>query len=420
MRLKFRFLLFLTLIVLAVPVYPQIPQDAIILTLKLQDSIYLDSTLALKVDSSLTAARNEIDTLKTIHAYPDYVPNQLLIKTTANWSRKWFEGKLLTGEKILDSLNQYYNLVKVDTPLFKNTYWFVLNFARSMKVPLLAGLYKNLPGIDYAEPNYYAGDGDNIEIINKDTVYNFVFSIGRGDCPAGCMYRHYWYVSVYQNNHAPKVMLEEELNNYTSEFIPRWNIPARYAMTMFKNAQAIFDSVENSPNWWVRRHAVKGIGLFFKYTYPWVGEDINNHWNELKHAIDSLKEQVLSVLNKALEDPDEDVRKSAEKALELVTGFEDKRPGAGDYYLSQNYPNPFNPSTTIQFRITKLQRVKIEIYDVTGRLIKELLNEEKNPGVYSVNWDGKDNAGNTVSSSVYFYRIKSGDFSEAKKMILLK
>jgi hypothetical protein len=91
-----------------------------------------------------------------------------------------------------------------------------------------------------------------------------------------------------------------------------------------------------------------------------------------------------------------------------------------NYKLSQNYPNPFNPSTTIEYEISKPENVKINIYDVTGRLLKEIVNEQRNTGKYSIVWNGKDSSGNTVASGNYFYQIISGDFVQAKKMILLK
>ncbi len=91
-----------------------------------------------------------------------------------------------------------------------------------------------------------------------------------------------------------------------------------------------------------------------------------------------------------------------------------------NFNLSQNFPNPFNPTTTIEFEISQPSNVKVNIYDVAGRMIKELINEQKNTGKYSVTWNGKDNYGNTVASGNYFYQIISGDYIQAKKMILLK
>jgi len=90
------------------------------------------------------------------------------------------------------------------------------------------------------------------------------------------------------------------------------------------------------------------------------------------------------------------------------------------FALSQNYPNPFNPSTVINFNLPRLSKVEIEVYNILGQTVRNLVNEEKPAGLYSVTWDGRDNSGKTVSSGIYFYKIKTDDFSSSKKMILLK
>ncbi|MFA6979154.1 MAG: T9SS type A sorting domain-containing protein [Ignavibacteriaceae bacterium] len=86
-----------------------------------------------------------------------------------------------------------------------------------------------------------------------------------------------------------------------------------------------------------------------------------------------------------------------------------------DYSLNQNYPNPFNPSTTIAYDIPKTSSVRISVYDILGKEIKLLLNAEKNPGHYAIIFDAKELAG-----GIYYYSIKAGEFSQSKKMILLK
>jgi hypothetical protein len=85
------------------------------------------------------------------------------------------------------------------------------------------------------------------------------------------------------------------------------------------------------------------------------------------------------------------------------------------YELSQNYPNPFNPITNIKYQIQKSGIVTLKIYDITGREIKTLVNEIKNPGSYIVTFNGTE-----FASGVYFYRIQSGDFVQVKKMVLIK
>ncbi len=85
------------------------------------------------------------------------------------------------------------------------------------------------------------------------------------------------------------------------------------------------------------------------------------------------------------------------------------------FALSQNYPNPFNPSTTIEYQIPVGSHVTLNIYNILGKLVGTLVNEYKNSGSYSVNF----NAGK-LSNGVYFYRLTAGNFSKTAKMICLK
>lgn len=92
-----------------------------------------------------------------------------------------------------------------------------------------------------------------------------------------------------------------------------------------------------------------------------------------------------------------------------------------EYILAQNYPNPFNLTTTIQYSIPHdKENVKIEIYDITGKKIKTLVDQEQNSGNYSIHWDGKNDHNVLVSSGVYIYQLKAGSFTNSKRMILLK
>jgi FlgD Ig-like domain len=89
--------------------------------------------------------------------------------------------------------------------------------------------------------------------------------------------------------------------------------------------------------------------------------------------------------------------------------------------LEQNYPNPFNPTTTIAFSIKQRSRVKIAVYNVAGERVRTLLDETRVAGSYTdVRWDGTDAAGSPVASGVYFYKLAAADFSQTRKMVLLK
>ncbi|HEX9974614.1 MAG TPA: FG-GAP-like repeat-containing protein [bacterium] len=91
-----------------------------------------------------------------------------------------------------------------------------------------------------------------------------------------------------------------------------------------------------------------------------------------------------------------------------------------NFTLSQNYPNPFNHFTTINFQVPKSARITIKIYDTLGKEVRTLVNAFYNAGNHNATWDGSDNFGDQVTSGVYFYYMKSIDFKEVKKALLLK
>ena len=84
-------------------------------------------------------------------------------------------------------------------------------------------------------------------------------------------------------------------------------------------------------------------------------------------------------------------------------------------FLSNNYPNPFNPTTKIEFAIPKNSYVTLKIYDNIGRDVSTLINELKSAGKYSIDFNG-----NNLASGVYYYKLTSDNFSDIKKMILVK
>ncbi len=99
---------------------------------------------------------------------------------------------------------------------------------------------------------------------------------------------------------------------------------------------------------------------------------------------------------------------------------EDEMSRINDFVLKQNYPNPFNASTTINFDISEDSNVKLAIFDVTGRLINELVNTDMNIGNHSVDWNGLDINGNNVGAGIYLYKLQTDKFTKTKKMILLR
>jgi flagellar hook assembly protein FlgD len=92
-----------------------------------------------------------------------------------------------------------------------------------------------------------------------------------------------------------------------------------------------------------------------------------------------------------------------------------------EVFLHQNYPNPFNPITTISFSIPNNSKIELSIYNIKGHKVKTLSNSTFNKGNHSVIWKGEDNLGKSVSSGIYFYKLKvSGKTEAVKKCLLLK
>lgn len=91
-----------------------------------------------------------------------------------------------------------------------------------------------------------------------------------------------------------------------------------------------------------------------------------------------------------------------------------------EFALFDPVPNPFNPRTTLSFALPRSAHVELSIFDVGGRFVATLLSENRPSGVHSVEWDGRNSAGEVVASGVYLYRIQAGSFTDTKRMVLLK
>lgn len=104
-------------------------------------------------------------------------------------------------------------------------------------------------------------------------------------------------------------------------------------------------------------------------------------------------------------------------AFDLVTSVEQLEDDLlpTEFRLEQNYPNPFNPSTTIQFAVPKTSNVTIKIYDIIGRQVATLVDEEYQPGHYKVIFEAGQ-----LATGLYVYRVQTEGFHEAKKFLLLK
>jgi len=90
------------------------------------------------------------------------------------------------------------------------------------------------------------------------------------------------------------------------------------------------------------------------------------------------------------------------------------------YLLNQNMPNPFNPSTSIAYQLPERAAVTLVVYNLLGQEVRTLVDEAMDAGYYKMTWDGRDAVGRQVASGIYIYRLKAGNFTHARRMMLLK
>lgn len=106
----------------------------------------------------------------------------------------------------------------------------------------------------------------------------------------------------------------------------------------------------------------------------------------------------------------------------LSVGVNDPPQQLNEFSLSQNFPNPFNPTTKIRYSIPNVTLIGVErslvilkVYDVLGIEVANLVNEEKQPGIYEIEFNASQ-----LSSGIYFYKLEAGKYSETRKMMLIK
>ena len=123
-----------------------------------------------------------------------------------------------------------------------------------------------------------------------------------------------------------------------------------------------------------------------------------------------VKEGLFSLRAVKLNEGEFSVEIASEVKVLLLEGFR----------LFQNYPNPFNSITTIEYQLPVEAEVRLEIYNLRGQKVKQLVNQQQKVGYYTVRWDGMDQTGREAAAGIYLYRIRAGKFSQSRKMLLLK
>jgi len=109
--------------------------------------------------------------------------------------------------------------------------------------------------------------------------------------------------------------------------------------------------------------------------------------------------------------------------IDIITGVEDITEEGqlpASYTLAQNYPNPFNPSTEIEFSLPTAGHVTLEVFNILGQNVRRLVDQKLSAGVHRVTFDSRTDRNQPLASGIYLYRLTSGDFTQSRKMILLK
>ncbi|MGB7061376.1 MAG: right-handed parallel beta-helix repeat-containing protein, partial [Candidatus Zixiibacteriota bacterium] len=159
--------------------------------------------------------------------------------------------------------------------------------------------------------------------------------------------------------------------------------------------------------WYV--YTAKGIGRYSSTVYAQY-----NWWGEYPPDPSRFYGNVIFMPADSVEWEDPD----SLQLKQTVSGQVPKR-----FELVQNYPNPFNPATSIQFTVGSLQspsHITLKIYNILGQAVRTLVDEEKAEGSYTLYWDGRNQNGKEVSSGIYFYKLEAGNFTDVKKMVLLR
>ncbi len=321
--------------------------DAITLCLRMQkEGVFIDSTLLAKISSALEKARATRDTLKTIHAFKDYVQNQLIVGSSAPWTQQWKNGSILTGYSPIDSLLQQYHVTSIES----HSDWFLLKFAQTIHAPNLRKLFERDSSISYAEPNSMCCDGNNIEMIFRDGEWGFGFSYGDGDCPAGCIYRYYWYVSVVEST---ATFIEGSVRNFNDGKIFRWLIPERVKPKAYSSMQEMIDASKYEKTWWLKKHAVMSLSEIFKQQPPNTDPKIL----ELQNEAITRKKEIFDILQNHIHDSDIEISTSAIYGLGSLitdyTGFTSYFPlkKGNEIYYTDNSGQ--DPSTFGFWKVTK-------------------------------------------------------------------
>jgi hypothetical protein len=276
------------------------------------------------------------------------------------------------------------------------------------------------------ESDVFTVKGSGADIWLQDDAFHFAYQPAKGDCEISA---YVTYVTFAASDAKACVMIRDTLTA-TSTFAmaltcagPDHGTYFQWRAELYKDAEHLnLDHYKPAPMW------VKLVRAGNTYTAS-MSED-GTTWDVSESTdidIEEMGEDVYIGLGVCAHDGNSGTLCEVTFANVVVdpgdvTTIEE--PSAfvspDEYQLNQNYPNPFNPTTTISYNIPKANHVVLKVYDIQGKEITTLVNEQKSSGQHHISWDGKDNNSLNVTSGVYVYRLIAGDVVKSNKMILVK
>ena len=217
--------------------------------------------------------------------------------------------------------------------------------------------------------------------------------------------------------------------NYNGQLTGNYGIHSRYETQMINAHLSELPLPDSTSNYW--SSVIDSVFRYIEEIYPYVNEIIaaddlaagqdpnynSTYYNILWEELDSL---TISVIHCAIIDLASIWQTAWINAESQTLSFNDKRSIPYVYVLDQNYPNPFNPMTILRYDLPEDALVNITIYDMKGRQVKTIINDQQTAGYRSTQWNATNNAGSPVSPGMYLYTIQAGEFRQTKKMVLLK
>ena len=217
--------------------------------------------------------------------------------------------------------------------------------------------------------------------------------------------------------------------NYNGQSTGNYGIHSRYETHMINPHLSELPLPDSSGIYW--SSVIDSVFRYIDEIYPYVSEiiaaddlaaDQDPNYNSTYYTIlwEELESLTISVIHCAIVDLASIWQTAWLNAGSPTLSINDYQPIPNVYILGQNHPNPFNPVTTLRYDLPEDTQVNITIYDIMGREVRILVNNQQSAGYKSVVWDATNNEGQPVSAGLYLYTIQAGEFSQTKKMVLLK